>query len=219
MPFTGFPDEAVELYEGLAADNSRTFWDTHRATYDAAVRGPMVALLAELEEEFGPGHVFRPHRDVRFSKDKRPFKEHQGGYVEIGDGIGFYVQISAEGLLASAGWWRPQGQQIARFREAVAGPPGAELDRSLRTLQAAGLTLGGDRLKTRPRGIDPDHPRLELLRHRSLTVGRTWTPQPWLATTEAAARVRSTWREVAPVAHWLVDAVGPGEDAPPPEPR
>ena len=172
MTFAGFPDAALQFYEGLQADNSKSYWTAHRETYETAVRQPMLELLAGLEGEFGPGHAFRPYRDVRFSKEKTPYKDHQGGFVEVGDAVGLYVQVSADGLYAGGGWYSPQGQQIARYRDLVDGPAGAELERLVAEARKAGLTVGGDRLATRPRGTAPDHPRLDLLRHRSLVVSR-----------------------------------------------
>lgn len=86
--FTGFPVAALDFYEDLEADNSKAFWAAHKAVYDDCVRGPMRALLGELEDEFGEGKMFRPYRDVRFSRDKIPYKTHQGGYVATGPGIG-----------------------------------------------------------------------------------------------------------------------------------
>ncbi len=69
MAFTGWPVEAVEFYEGLTADNSKTYWQGNKAVYDDCVRAPMQQLLAELADEFGPAKLFRPYRDVRFSAD------------------------------------------------------------------------------------------------------------------------------------------------------
>lgn len=103
--FSGFPVSALDFYEDLEADNSKAFWAAHKAVYDDCVRGPMLALLGELEEEFGPGKVFRPYRDVRFSKDKIPYKTHQGGYVATGPGVGFYVEINAAGLRIAGGFY------------------------------------------------------------------------------------------------------------------
>lgn len=212
MTFTGFPDAALEFYEGLVADNSKAYWTARRDRYETAVRQPMVELLAELEDEFGPGHVFRPYRDVRFSKVKTPYKDHQGGFAEVGDAVGLYVQISADGLYAGGGWYSPQGEQIARYRGMVDGPAGAELERLVAQARKAGLTVGGDLLVTRPRGTSPDHPRLDLLRHRSLVVSRSWEPAPWLHTAEVLTRVRKTWRAIAPLTEWLTASVGPGAD-------
>src|SRR5256884_9626511 len=74
MVFRGWPAEAIEFYEGLEADNSKTYWQENKAVYEELVRGPMDALLAELAPEYGEGRIFRPYRDVRFSKDKSPYK-------------------------------------------------------------------------------------------------------------------------------------------------
>jgi uncharacterized protein (TIGR02453 family) len=208
--FRGFPSAAIDFYDGLEADNSRSYWAEHKTTYDECVRGPMLALLALLAPEFGEGTVFRPHRDVRFSKDKSPYKTHQGGFIEVEDGVGFYVQISAAGLLVAAGW-HPKGQQVLRYREAVDGAPGAELDRVVGQLETAGYTIGGERLKTRPRGLAPGHPREDLLRHKSLTAERGWDCPVWLETPETADRVAADWRTVSPLVDWLAAHVGPGE--------
>ena len=113
MSFTGFPDEGLVFYEGLEADNSKTFWTAHKAEYDAFVRAPMLALLEGLGGEFGTAKMFRPYRDVRFSHDKTPYKTHQGAVVTPdGRGTGsWYVQVSSDGLLVS----RPvEGQHEGR---------------------------------------------------------------------------------------------------------
>jgi uncharacterized protein (TIGR02453 family) len=208
--FTGVPLSALDFYDDLEADNSRAWWSTHKSTYDDLVRAPFVALLDELAPEFGEALVFRPHRDLRFSKDKAPYKNHQGGFVEVGDGVGFYVQISAEGLLTSGGW-HPRGEQILRFRESVAGPSGGELATLLEGARAAGFTIDGNRLATRPRGMAPGHPREDLLRHKSLTAGRRWGAPDWLPTAETADHVRDDWRALRPLVEWLCGHVGPGE--------
>jgi Conserved hypothetical protein (DUF2461) len=100
MRFGGFPAAAFDFYAGLGADNSRTYWAAHRDVYEDAVRAPLAALLAELAGEFG-GMVslFRPFRDVRFSKDKSPYKTHQGSFAEIAPGVGYHLQVDADGLL------------------------------------------------------------------------------------------------------------------------
>ena len=97
VTFRGWPSEALEFYDGLTADNSKTYWSSHKAFYETQVYGPMVELLAALEPEFGPGKVFRPYRDVRFSADKSPYKTHLGAWLEGGG----YLQLSADGLSIS----------------------------------------------------------------------------------------------------------------------
>lgn len=160
--FTGFPVAALDFYEDLEADNSKPFWAAHKAVYDDCVRGPMLALLAELEPEFGAGKAFRPHRDVRFSTDKSPYKTHQGGFVQTGPGVGFYVQIDAAGLRVAGGFYRGSSDQVAAYRAAVDDSRrGPRLEPLVRRLHRAGYEIGGERLKTRPRGVAEDHPRLD----------------------------------------------------------
>jgi uncharacterized protein (TIGR02453 family) len=205
--FAGIPLAALDFYEDLESDNSRGWWTAHRATYDGCVRAPMAALADALEEEFGPAVLFRPHRDVRFSKDKSPYKTHQGAFVATRDGVGYYVQVSAAGLLTAAGW-HPRGEQILRFREAVDSPAGADLDGLVQALAADGFRLDGDLLATRPRGMPAGHPREHLLRHKSLSMGRDWGAPPWLATPQAADRVRADWRRLRPLVGWFDEHLG-----------
>ena len=99
MAFRGWPAEALDFYDGLEADNSKTYWTAHKAVYDDKVRAPMTELLAELEPEFGPAKIFRPYRDVRFSADKSPYKTSCAASFERGG----YLQLTAAGLAAGAG--------------------------------------------------------------------------------------------------------------------
>jgi uncharacterized protein (TIGR02453 family) len=209
--FAGIPDAALDFYDGLEADNSKTYWTRHKDVYDECVRVPMQALLAELEDEFGPSQVFRPYRDVRFSKDKSPYKTHQGAFVEVEDGVGYYVQVSAAGLLVAAGW-HPKGKQILRFRDAVLAPAGSELEQLLTTLERTGFAVRGDRLASRPRGQAPGHPRESLTRFKTLEVTREYGAPAWLRRREAVDRVRADWTTLRPLVQWLVPNVGPGSD-------
>lgn len=207
--FSGIPIAALDFYEDLEADNSKIFWTAHKEIYERSVRAPMTALLAELESEFGAGKVFRPYRDVRFSKDKAPYKTHQGGFVETGPGVGYYVQVDASGLFVAGGFYSHTPDQVARYREAVDDDrKGRELERLVRKVGAAGCEIGGDRLKTRPRGVAVDHPRLELLRHRSLVASRSYGSPAWLDSPRAVEEVRLAWRTVRPLVSWLTDVVG-----------
>ena len=217
--FSGFPVEAFEFYDALAAENTKAWWAAHKAEYDALVRTPMVDLLAELEGEFGAAHVFRPYRDVRFAKDKTPYKDHQGAFVGAEDAIGWYVQVSRSGLMVAGGWYSAQGKQVQRYRDAVDSPLVVELEKALRVATKGGLEVGGDVMKTRPRGVPEDHPHLDLIRHRTLTVERQHAVEPWVSTRSALTRVRKEWRAMAPLVDWLADHVGPVDDGVPPEPR
>jgi uncharacterized protein (TIGR02453 family) len=204
MAFTGFPDEAFMFYEGLEADNSKTYFARHRDLYEEAVRASMQALADELEPEFGAVRLFRPYRDVRFSKDKSPYKTHQGAFAGRMPGIGYYVEVSADGLFVAGGVYSTASDQVARYRAAVdediSGKPLAAL---AERLEAAGYELMGDRLKTRPKGFGDDHPRIGLLRHRTLYAGVRWEPEPWVHTSEVRGRVERAWRAFGPLVEWL----------------
>ena len=217
--FSGFPVQAFEFYDALAADNSKAFWTAHKSEYEAHVKAPLEQLISELGEEFGPGKMFRPYNDVRFSKDKRPYKEHQGAYVPTEDGIGYYVQLGAEGLFVAGGWWSPASMQVGRYRDSVDGPAGVVLEQAIAAAEKSGMTLGGDVMKTKPRGVPDDHPRLELLRHRTLTVEHKASTAAWVGTRKAFTHVQKSWRAMTPLIDWLTDHVGPADDGIPAEPR
>ena len=205
MAFTGFGERVVDLYEGLEADNSRAYWTDHKALYESDVREPMAALLADLEPGFGAGKIFRPHRDVRFSADKSPLKTHCGATTASGG----YVQVSADGLLVAAGYYAMAPAPLARYRAAVDDERlGGELETVVAAVRAGGDTVDGDLLATRPRGTPKDHPRLELLRHKSLYAWRAWPPDDALHSPVLVDRVRDTWRRLEPLAAWLRDHVG-----------
>lgn len=203
MRFTGFPHDAADFYAELELDNSTGFWQANRERYEASVRQPMTALLAELEDEFGSGKVFRPHRDVRFSADKSPYKTHQGGYVAAGPRTGWYAEVSADGFRLGGGCYQMDPAVLAAFRTDVAGPRGTALDREVARLRQAGWEVDGDRLKTAPRGFPRDHERIDLLRHRTITAMR-WIEDADVVTTSALVeQVRRHWRAVRPLVEWL----------------
>lgn len=202
--FTGFGDAAVDFYEGLEADNSKAYWSDHKHLYDSHVRAPMQELLLALEPEFGEGRIFRPYRDVRFAKDKRPYKTQCGATAGP-----HYVQLSADGVMMAVGYYAMVPPQVARYRAAVDDERhGPELEGIVAGLHDEGFTIGGDRLKTRPRGTDPEHPRLDLLRHRSLYAWHSWEPSDELHTPALVERIATTWRRLDPLGHWLDDHVG-----------
>jgi uncharacterized protein (TIGR02453 family) len=207
--FDGIPVAALDFYDDLEVDNSRTFWAAHSGTYEAAVRVPMTALAQALEDEFGTAKVFRPYRDVRFAKDKTPYKTHQGVFVARGPATGYYVEVAAPGVRVGVGYYEASGPRLARIREAIAdGRRGGELERVLTDLRAAGWTLGGDTLKTSPRGYDIGHPRIALLRHRSMTLGKSYGFEPFIHTPELLDRVRGDWREAGPFVEWVCAHAG-----------
>jgi uncharacterized protein (TIGR02453 family) len=210
--FAGFPDEALDFYDGLEADNSRAYWTDHAEVYESAVRAPMLALIAAVEPEFGAVKFFRPQRDLRFSADKTPYKTHAGAVTHGEAGFSHYVQISAAGLMAAGGCYRMSKDQLERYRAAVddekTGPPLAKI---VKNLEAAGFTLHGEQLKRAPRGYDPEHPRADLLRRKGLAAFQDHGTPDWLGTPRALEAVVGTWRATAPLSGWLSRHVGAPE--------
>jgi uncharacterized protein (TIGR02453 family) len=205
MSFTGFPEAALDFYDDLELDNTRAFWDANKHVYADAVAGPAKALAQELTDEFGQVKIFRPYRDVRFAKDKTPYKTHQGMFVAQAPATGYYFQIGAPGVRVGGGFYEASPARLANIRAAIDDPgPGTHLRRILDELRATGWEVGGDRLKTAPRGYDVSHPRIDLLRHRSLTVGKSYGFDPVIHTAELVDRVRADWRECAPLIAWVV---------------
>jgi uncharacterized protein (TIGR02453 family) len=196
MAFTGWPVEAVELYEGLEADNTKAYWLAHKATYEEQVRAPMQALVDEL----GGGTIFRPYRDVRFSKDKSPYKTSCDAHLHAG-----YVSLSADRLLFGTGLYRPEPAQLKRYRAAVdddaAGP---ELERIVAQLRQSGYEVRGhDELKTAPRGYAKDHPRIDLLRQQGIVLSKEWPVGAWLGTREPVRRITEAMVDAEPLNAWL----------------
>ncbi|MGH3714217.1 MAG: DUF2461 domain-containing protein [Micromonosporaceae bacterium] len=207
MAFRGWPPEAHEFYVGMLADNSKAYWEAHKPVYQAAVLAPMEALLAELADEFGEGKIFRPYRDVRFSRDKTPYKTAIGATLADGG----YVQFSTEGLAAGAGMYHLATDQVTRYREAVADDrTGGALASLVSAVRAQGIEITAlDSLKTAPRGYPKDHPRIELLRNKGLITWRQWAPGAWLSRGSAKQRVIEFFHTSKPITDWLDRHVGP----------
>jgi uncharacterized protein (TIGR02453 family) len=210
VAFRGFPKAALTFFEGLAADNTKAYWQANKTVYDSAVKGSMLALTDVLAE-YGPFHIFRPYNDVRFAKNRPPYKEQIGAYGESEGGAGYYVQLSTSGLMVGAGYYAMANDQLERFRTAVADDHrGVELDHIVDEVHAAKLQTGAiSELKTAPRGYPKDHPRIELLRRKGLIAYRSFPVAAWLHTSKVIDRVRDTWNAVGSMNQWLDAHVGP----------
>ena len=190
--FKGWTGDFQGFFVGLKLNNSKAYFDAHRKKYEDEVKGPMVALLADLEAEFGAAHLSRPNRDIRFAADKSPYKTniyadaHEGGYVAL----------DSDGLTAAGGRYMVEPDQLARFRKAVAADrTGKELAVIVEALRKKGYDIGGQELKRVPPPFQQDHPRGELLRHKRLIYWKTWPVGPWIATPKVRERVAQVWRD------------------------
>ena len=198
MSFDGWKGDFVGFFRGLELDNSRRYFEAHRTQYETEVRGPMEELVAELSPVLGPGKLFRINRDVRFSADKSPYKTNVAAVVGR-----LYIHLDARQFFVATGAHMPDSPWLARYREAVAGPAGEELARVVGQLRAAGLNVGGNSLKTAPRGYPADHPRIEMLRWREVGTGQPFGLEPWLATPAVKERVLESWEAMRPLSDWL----------------
>lgn len=207
VTFQGIPIRALEFYEGLEADNSRTYWTRQQGVYNDSVRAPLQAIADAVEAEFGTAKLFRPHRDVRFSADKSPYKTHQGLVVGKPPGLGYYVQISADGLAVGGGFHATSPAQTAAWRAAVDAPgTGGEIARLVTAATAAGAEVRGDQVKTAPRGYAVDHPRIELIRRHELMLIEQLGAPDWLETPAAVDEIADRWRRLSPLITML-DAI------------
>ncbi len=212
VTFEGFPVAALDFYDDLEVDNTKSFWDAHKAVYDEHVKAPMVALTDALAQEFAldgqSAKVFRPYRDVRFAKDKTPYKTHQGAFVGVAPATGWYVEVAAAGVRIGGGTYHADGPDLALIREGMAEEKsGKRLERILSGLERGGFEIAGDRLKTAPRGYDKDHPRIELLRHKSLLGMKKYGFEPFVHTEELLDRVREDWRKLRPLVSWMAEQI------------
>ena len=179
------------------------------------MRGPTLALAAELAAEFGPVRVFRPHVTRRFRPDAPPLRTDTGGVATSPGGCGLAVVLSADALTVTVGHWRFDREQRSRYRAAVdAVESGEELAGLLRRLAADGFPLTPRASCASCRGAGGRITRgSALARRRGLQVVRRWELGPWVSTPEPLERVRSAWRAAAPLVGWLDTHVGAAASA------
>lgn len=198
--FHGFHPAALGFLRGLARHNDRDWFATTRLVHDQEIRRPLEALIEEMDARLGllapeivghPKHsVFRIYRDVRFSRDKSPFKTHAacwfyhrdaGRIVGQGDtgGAGFYFHLEPGASIVAGGIWMPPAAGLRRIREALAeDPEGFDAAMRVRGFRKRFGGLSEEAvLKRMPRGYTSDHPAARWLRHRSFTVSRPLGPE------------------------------------------
>jgi len=233
QPFRGFRPEALAYLRALKKNNRREWFEAHRDGFVREISDPTKALIEELDVRFAqlaPEFVgdpkrsmFRIYRDVRFSKDKSPYKSHAALWIyhrapgrgvgkEIDGGAGFYVHLEPNASLVAAGLWMPPRPSLAKVREhfsedlsgwkrAVTAP--AVLKRF------GGLTDDepGVLLKRLPRGFEEGHPAEKWLRFNSFTMSTGYSDKEMLSP-RLADRVMRDFALLVPMARWLNRALG-----------
>ena len=225
--FRGFPDSRGDFFLSLALQNDRDWFQAHRAEYDERWAAPMAALLGEVREGLrgaygrhglGEPKVFRIHRDVRFSKDKTPYKTHVAGWIPLDKGraaspgatpAAMYLQVGIDQRFTGSGCWTLEPDALKRFRAALLDPRrGAALSRRLAVLAAEGFTCSAAETLVRvPAGVDPDHPRAALLRMKGLVVDPGDVPRRLVTRPGLTGWLVEKARAAAPVVTWLADHV------------
>jgi uncharacterized protein (TIGR02453 family) len=201
--FAGWPEDFQRFFIGLELDNSKRYFEANRRVYDESVRAPMVALMESFEDEYGPAKVFRANRDIRFSKDKSPYKTNIAAHNGK-DGVGGYLSLAASGLTVAVGCYELSPDQLTKYRKRVAAEAtGAPLAAIVAKLEKAGYKMGGEQLKRVPATWPQDHPRARLLKHKLVYVYRDFGLQPWLGSAAARAKVLKVFADAEPLSAWL----------------
>lgn len=188
--FEGFPDEAIQFFLELQAEQSRTWFKAHQDDFVRLCRRPLELFLAELTQRLAAKaypriqevepHIFRIQRDTRFSKDKLPYKTNVAAEVAIrprldeGHGVpGIYVSFGLDGEFIGGGVWHMSPEVLARYRAALdSRTTGPKIQKQVDTLKTQGFSVEAmEILKRVPPPYPQDHPRAELLRHKGLAFG------------------------------------------------
>ncbi len=205
-----WPPEAIEFLRELEENNERGWFKANRSRYDTYLVQP-ARELAEKLARLGALRLFRPYNDTRFHM-RPPIKEQLGMALGYGGAGGYYVELSLDGLLVAAGLHRPAPDQLERFRAAIDdGRRAAAFERAVKAAGAEGLVLAEPELKRAPRGYPNDHPRIERLRLKELTLHRRHELQPWLHDPECDVRIGAALEGATPFVRWLADRVGPSQ--------
>lgn len=222
--FSGFADDGAKFFKALAKNQNRDWFQAHKGEFETGWNGPMKLALAEVRAKIDAAYphadldeprVFRIFRDVRFSKDKSPYKTHVGGTVSVKRTgkltevpVALYFHVGQPESFAAAGHYMMDGPALARYRAAVADDGrGKELVKILAALSKKGFVLDArEGYKRVPKGFAEDHPRAELLKRKGLIVSFPALPKGMLTSTKLIGWLAGHCKTTAPLVEWLVFA-------------
>jgi uncharacterized protein (TIGR02453 family) len=183
---TQFSNEALKFLRGLKRNNDRVWFEARRDVFEQELKEPMLRLIGEVNEamaEFAPMHVRPPqkimmriYRDIRFSKDKRPYKTHVSAWwvrdgLEKTSGAGFYFSVAPEEVVIAAGVYMPEREQLLAIRRYLAEHHeefrGVMKGKKLRSLMTEN---DGAPLTRAPKGFPEEHPAIDLLKNKQWGV-------------------------------------------------
>jgi len=229
-PSATFGPDAFAFLRALARHNNRTWFEANRPRYQASLRAPMAALIEEMDVRLAAiapeitgdprRSLFRIHRDVRFSRDKSPYKTNAGCWFYHQDagrgvgqdaegGAGYYFHLEPGGCFVAAGIWMPSPPGLAKIRAALAEDP-AGFGRVVRAPAFRGRygRLSEEAMLVRlPRGYAPGHPAEAWLRYKSFTVSRA-LPATTVTGPRLAEVLARDFRALRPLVRWLNAALG-----------
>lgn len=217
--FQGFSKNAPGFFHQLAAEMNREWFKANKETYEDEWVAPMTALLEDVRGKLAAAYkgtplnepkVFRIQRDVRFAKDKAPYKTTIGAFVSTGkgnpmeSGAAVYVQLGLEEYVG-AGYYVFSPEQLARWRKKVAADKtGKEIAGLIAAATKKGMSLDAhDVLARVPRGVDPEHPRAELLKHKGCVLSFPAIPRGLIHKPGFSAWLAEQARAAAPVVRWV----------------
>jgi len=220
VAFPGFDRGAMQFWHELASEMSKEWFAANKQRYQSIWVEPTLALLRAVARGLSraykpfalaePG-VLRIYRDLRFSRDKTPYKTHIAGIIRLAGGriaeagnAALYLQLGLDGEYAGVGCYQFDAARVARWRRAVVGAPGAALLKMLASLRRKGYEAGGYEHYARvPKGFAPDHPRAELLKYKGLICEFPAIPAGLLHKPELARWLLAHARATAPLVLWL----------------
>ncbi|HPH67283.1 MAG TPA: DUF2461 domain-containing protein [Kofleriaceae bacterium] len=223
--FTGYDRNAMAFWHELAMEMNRDWFLANKARYQSLWVAPTEALLAAAHTSLAPLYkpmalsepkIMRVNRDVRFSKDKAPYKTHIGSVITLaGKNVGnggcaaLYFHVGIDEDMVGAGTYFFDAAQLAKWRKAVVGKAGAELVPVVTKLRKAGFTVGGhDDYKKVPKGLAPEHPRADLLKQRGMTAMFPAIPRGLLHEAKLLPWIVKQATAVVPLVQWLHKHVG-----------
>jgi uncharacterized protein (TIGR02453 family) len=201
---------ALEFLRDLEANNDRDWFRANKSRYENDLLAPARALTEQLKH-LGEPHFFRPYNDTRFHM-RPPIKEQLGVAIGYGGAGGYYFELSLDGLLVAAGLHRPESDQLERFRAAIDDPRKARsYESAVAKAGKAGLEPAEPALKRAPKGYEPDHPRIDRLRQKEITVYSRHPLRKWLHTRECDERIRAQLDATRPLVKWIGEHIGPSK--------
>ena len=224
-----FTPAALRFLRGLAKNNNKEWFEAHRSEYESEVREPMRDLIGEMNARFArfapemggdpKRSMFRINRDIRFSKDKSPYKTHAAcwfshrrasskvGGEAAGGSAGFYFHLEPGRSMVGAGMWMPPRPQLNAIRDAIAEDPGG-FERIVKALTKRYGGLDDEAVLTRmPRGFAEDHPAANWLKFQSFTSGRMLKDSD-VTDAKLATMLAKDFEAMLPLVRWLNAALG-----------